>query len=90
MGHLLSLSARECGPLSLSHAERVTRLQRHRAVEAILLREFDAVMAELDNAKQDELLPARVRAVCRDYQKVVQKLHKFLSDEVVPAGVSGR
>jgi len=69
--------------------ERATH-QRLRAIEEILLEEFDDARRELDRAKVDPDLNPDIKATCEQYMSVIQRMRGFLGDGVVPADVKIR
>src|SRR3954453_3126284 len=64
--------------------------QRLRAIEGILLEEFDDARRELDRAKVDPDLDPDIKATCEQYLSVIQRMRGFLGDGVVPAGVHAK
>ena len=69
--------------------ERATH-QRLRAIEEILLEEFDDARGELDRAKADPQLTPDIKATCEQYMSVIQKMRGFLGNGVVPADVHAK
>ena len=90
MGQLLNFvtQKKKVVPTTLSHEERCAKWRRHRAAETMLLREFDAVVAELDRVKENPQFPKQVRDVCQDYFDVIHRLKVFAGDGIVPRDVS--
>jgi hypothetical protein len=90
MGCLVDFSAHKRQFISsVTPEERIFNIQveRHRQGKWKLLNEFDAVLAELDRARQDPLLPQHVRTLCKDYREVIQGLSSPPVKEVIPPNV---
>jgi len=73
--------------IRLTPEERRVRSRRMRAVEEILLNEFDVVQRELDHANQTQM-PSRVEEAVERYTQTLQRLRKFLTDGEVPSDVA--
>jgi hypothetical protein len=89
MGNLLRFAThRKRAASPLTHQQNCAKWRRHRAIESVLLREYDAVVAELDAAKEDLMLPDQVRTVCKDYLKVIRRLSQFSGKGIVPLDIA--
>jgi len=75
---------------ALSSGDKRATDQRLRAIEEILLDEFDDARRELDRAKFDPDLNPEIKATCRKYMSVIQRMRGFLGDGVVPADVHSK
>jgi hypothetical protein len=85
MGNFLNrVTPIKATPLPLTHEQRVAKARQHRAIERALLREFDAVVEELDHAKENPLLADQIKVVCESYMEVLQRLNRFYRHGIIP------
>jgi hypothetical protein len=70
--------------------DELRRKKAHvQVIEEILLREYNAALADFDEAKEHfPVEPDEVRATCERYLEAIQRLRQFLADGTVPLDVA--
>jgi hypothetical protein len=64
--------------------------QRLKAVEELLLQEFDQAWAELDRAKANPGVSPEVKKTCRQYLSTIQRMRRLLQNREIPPDLASK